>query len=153
MRGERRTSPGDLVGDGDDGLGRYARLLLSPLRRVLPVHLLEQLHEVAERLTLGDNLDRAVLFQEVEIGPVLQEVLPVDPPPHEVAVEQVVLDQVVGHGKEHGRLGAGIRREPEVGLRCRVGQPRVDDRDLRAAQLCIDDALGVRVEVVPRFEV
>ena len=121
MRGESRSRAGDLVGDRDDGLRWHARLLLRPLRRVLPVHLFEQLHEVTERLALRDGLDRAVRFQEIEVGPVFQEVLPVDPPPHELGVEQVVLDQVVRHGEQHGRLGAGTRREPDIGLRRRIG--------------------------------
>ena len=46
------------------------------------------------------------------------------------------------------RFRAGIRRQPQVRLRRRVRQARIDDDEPRAARLAFDDALRVRIEVV-----
>ena len=82
-----------------------------------------------------------------------QILLPVHPAPHEVAVPGAVAEQDVAHGQEHGGLGARPRRQPVVGHRRGVAEPRVHHADLGPGHLALDDALGVRVEVVAGLEV
>ena len=138
--GQRGAGPGHLVGHFHDhgrvhpGLGR------GELRRVLRVEGLEDLFEALE----GLGLVRMFLAQEL---------LPVDPLPHELAVVEILLEQHVAHGQQHRGFGAGPGGHPVVGLGRGVGQPGVDDADLGAPLLGLDDALGVGVEVVPGLQV
>ena len=57
------------------------------------------------------------------------------------------------HRQQRGALGARPGRQPVVGPRGGVGQPRVEHGELRALALRLDEPLGVRVEVVPGLEV
>ena len=82
-----------------------------------------------------------------------QELLPVDPLPDELAVVEALLQQHVPDGQQHRGFGAGPGGHPVVGLGRGVRQPGVDDGDLGAALLGLDDALGVGVEVVAGLQV
>ena len=138
--GQGGAGPGRLMGHLDDhgrvhpGLGR------GELRRVLSVEGLQDLLEPLE----GLRLVRVLLPQEL---------LPVDPLPHELAVVEALLEQHVAHGQQHRGLGAGPSGHPVVGLGRGVGQARVDDADLGAPFLGLHDALGVGIEVVPGLQV
>ena len=85
----------------------------------------------------------------MELGQIL---LPVPPAAHELPVVALLLDDVVGEGEVHGRLGARLRRQPVVGVRRAVRQAGVDDDELGAVLLSLEDALGVGIEVVAGFE-
>src|SRR2546426_7846170 len=64
-----------------------------------------------------------------------QILLPVHPAAHEVPVVEPLANEDARHREQQRRLGAGPGREPPVGHRRGVRQPRVDDADLRAALL------------------
>ncbi len=85
----------------------------------------------------------------MELGQVL---LPVPPAAHELAVVALLLDDEVGDREMHRRLGARLRRQPVIGVRGAVRQAGVDDDQLGAVLLALEDALGVGVEVVPGLE-
>ena len=74
------------------------------------------------------------------------------PPPHELPVPLAGGDQVVRDREVDGRLGARLRRQPNVGARGGVRQARVERDDLAALVLRLNDPLCVRIEIVPRFE-
>ena len=117
-----------------------SRLLSRVLERVALVLGLEQTLEALEgRIYAG------VLFVEV--------LLPIPPASHVVAVVELVPDQVVGDRQMDGGFGAGLRRQPEVGVGGGVRKPSVEDDELGALLLGLDDALGVGVEIVPCLEV
>ena len=92
-------------------------------KRVLGVELLEGTLEGLERRRLARALR-------------LQELLPVPPAPHELAVVEVVLDQVVRDREQDRGLAARPRREPVVGVGGGVRQPHVEDDELRARSPC-----------------
>src|SRR6266403_1867313 len=130
----------DRARDLDDRRRRHAALLRRELRRVGRVQLLERGVEAVE----GHR----------QIGPLLAQVLvPVRPLLDERAVVAPLAHEQARHGEQEGCLRPGPRREPVVGHRGGVGQARVDDGDLRAAHLGLDDPLRVRVEVVAGLEV
>ncbi|MEJ7722313.1 MAG: hypothetical protein WKF58_18615 [Ilumatobacteraceae bacterium] len=110
------------------------------LRRVLGVVVEQRLSDLAE-------LQRAI---RVQLG---EERLPVDPAAHELALPRVVLDEQASNCEQQHGLGTRPRRQPEVGLGARVGQPGIDADHRRAALLALDDPLRVRVEVVAGLEV
>ena len=131
---------GDLVGDLPDGRRRQAALGLGELGRVLRVLAAQLADERVER-----RLARRRPVGEVRA--------PVDPAADELAVVEALVEEDLRDREQHGRLRARPRRQPVVGDRGGVRQPRVHDGDLRAALLGLDDALGVRVEVVPGLQV
>ena len=116
-----------------------ARFARGVLEGVLGVHVAQQLLEALER--------RAVF------GAGRQEVRPVPPPAHEVAIVPALPDHPVGDRQEDGGFGAGVRGQPVVGVGRGVRQARVQHDQLGAVLLALHDALRVRVEVVPGFEV
>ena len=78
---------------------------------------------------------------------------PVHPLLDELRVELPGIEQVARDGEQNRALGSAVGGEPVVGLRRRVGEPGVDDDELRPARLRLDDALGRGVVVVARVEV
>ena len=87
-------------------------------------------------------------------GPIGAEVAaPVDPGAHELAVVEILVEDHVRHREEQRAFGARVRRQPQVRLRRRVRQARVDHDERRAVRLAFDDPLRVRIEVVPGLEV
>ena len=137
---EPRACGGDHVRDLAQGFRRDTRLALGQLERVSGVELLERGLEVLE-----GRLDIGLLADQV--------LLPVPPAPHELAVVGAAADEVARDREQDRGLRAGPRRDPPVGVRRRVREPRVEHDQLGAAGLAVDDALGVGVEVVPRLEV
>ena len=93
------------------------------------------------------DLHRAVRVALAQID------LPVTPAPHEVALPCAVEHQQPGDGQQQEGLGAGPCRQPVVGLRAGIGESGVDADDRRPLALGFDDPLGVRVEVMARFQV
>ena len=137
---EGGAGPADLARDLDDGSGGDARLPLGELRRVRGIERRQDRLEGLEGLGLA-----RVLLAEV-VGPV-------HPAPEELPVVEPLLDHQLAHREEEGGLRARPGREPVVGHRGRVAEPRVDGADLRPPLLPLDDPLGVRVEVMARLEV
>ena len=138
--GQRRPGARDLARHRLDARRGHAALALGELRRVGRIDLAERALEALELHRLARPLLAKVL-------------LPVDPAPDELAIPRAVAEHHVRHREQHRRLGPGPRGEPVVGHRRGVGQSRVDDAHLGAGHLALDDALGVRVEVVAGLEV
>ena len=137
---QRRARATDRARDLDDRRRGHPALVLGELGGVAGV-------EVPERLLEGLEAHRLA-------RPCLAEVLlPVHPAAHEGAVVVPLADQDARHREQQRRLGARPGREPPVGHRRGVRQPRVDDADLGSALLGLDDPLGVGVEVVAGLEV
>ena len=128
-----RRNLADLVrGDAGDLFGR--------LGRVLGVVLLHR------------NLERVPFLGHVrELAS--QEGFPVHPALDEVLVPRAVFEHAVDDRQQQERLGAGPGRQPVISLGAGVRQTRVADDDRGALVLGFEDALRVRVEVVPRFQV
>ena len=129
--------------------------LVGELRHLLDGNLALERRELGCVLVvlLGQELEEAIeSARSVRIfgGEVL---LPVRPLAHELAIDRVAIDEQLGHREQERRLAARPRADPHVGLGSGVRKSRVDGTQLRAAFLCRLDALGVRVEVVPRLEV
>ena len=78
-----------------------------------------------------------------------QVLLPVPPAADKVPVVQVLLNEIVGDGKKNRGLAARIRGYPVVGVGRTVGQADIKDDHLGAVPFSLDDALRVRVEVMP----
>ena len=120
----------------------------------------------------GDLLDRHLTFRGSELEGVFRVLLdesfdeafergfvirvrgrhpfrPVDPFLEETAVVELVDEYITRDGEEERRLGAGVDRQPVVGHRGGVREPRVEHDELGAAHHAFDNALRVRVEVVP----
>ncbi len=79
--------------------------------------------------------------------------LPVPPAADELAVVPAGLNQRVRDREQDGGLGARVRRDPVIGVRGRVRQPRVEHDEGRPPLLGLDDALGVGIEVVSGLQV
>jgi len=119
---------------------RDAALLRGARERVLGVTVLQRLEEALEvRLDAGTE--------------VLQGLLPIRVLLEEPAVGAPGLQQLARDGEHDRALRAGPRRQPEVGLRRGVGQPRVHHDEPRAVRHALDDALRVRVEIVAGLQV
>ena len=99
-----------------------------------------------------DRLERLEGGRLVRVA-CLQVLGPVPPPADELAVVTPGLDEVPRHGEIDRGLAAGYRREPVVGVRGRVGQPRVEHDHLGAVRPRLRDPLRVRIEVVAGFQV
>ena len=136
MRGEAAPGIGYVSCRLDDRSGRHAALVLCEIGAIAGVVAFESSDELLEGLPAA--ADEAVSLV----------VLPVDPSAHERGVEPAGVEDRLGHGQEHGSLGAGMRGQPRVGARGRVGEPRVDDDQLCARHLGLDYPLRMRVEVV-----
>ena len=140
MGSKARPRPADLAGDLHDLRRRHAALLLGELGGVFAVDGLERFDEPLE------GARRVGVF-------LLQVGLPVHPRLHEFTVVEAVLQNDVGHGQQYRGLATRIGGHPVVGHAGRVGQPRVHDGELRALHHALDDALGMGIEVVSRFQV
>ena len=140
MRCERAERPADGARNLAQFVGIHPAQLCCPLWRVLRIC-----------VTQG-HLDR--FERRRQIGPGLGQVgLPIRPAVNEGAVPRARLEQEVGQAQQQNRFGARPRGQPVVGLGAGIRQPRIDADDLRPALLALDDALCVRVEIVPRLEV
>ena len=136
VAGELRWIGADHRCDLADGVGVDAGLLLGGLGGVLGVLLEQRGAELRE-------LDR------LTGGPLLQVGLPVDPSLDELGVPFLGFDQQASDREQKERLGSGPRGQPVVGFGTGVGEARVAGDDLGTVGLRLDDALRVRVEVVP----
>ena len=140
VRGEAAQRPTDRMRDLTQIVRIYPAQLCGPLRRVLRVGVTQR------------HLDR--LECRRQIGPGLGQVgLPVRPAVHECSVPRACLEQQAGQAQQQDRFGAGPCRQPVIGLGPCVRQPRIDADHRRSPLLGLDDALGVRVEVVPGLKV
>ena len=140
VRGELRGVGADDPGDLGDLRGRHAADPFGLFGRVGGV--------VVEQ----GGAHRVELHRPLRVA-LLQVDLPVAPAPHEVLLPGAVEQQQPGDGQQQERLGAGPGRQPVVGLGAGVREPGVDADDRRPVALSLDDALGVRVEVVARLQV
>lgn len=123
-----------------DGLGFHAAFLFGKLRRVVCVggaHFFDETFK---------NHGRAGEFR-------FEPLLPVHPVFEVIAVVQALVEDDFGHSQQHGGLRAGVGGQPVVGQAGGVGQARVHDHEFGAVHFAFDDALGVRIEIVPRLEV
>ncbi len=139
-----RRQPRARAGDDRGDLAQHplvdARLRRGILEGVIRVQLAQPRLECLEARLAARRLLVEVLF-------------PVPPAAHEVAVVGAGLDHLVGDGEQDRGLAAGPRREPVIGVGRRIRQPHVEHDDLGAGVLALDDALGVRVEVVTGLQV
>ena len=140
MTGKAGSGAGDDLGHfGDDG-GVDARFGGRVLERELAVQ--------PGQLTL-ERLER-----DRQAGPAFGEVvLPVPPAADKLSVVPAGLDEVVGDGQVDGGFAARLRGQPVVGVGGRIRQPGVQHDELGAVFPGLGDALSVRVEVVPGFQV
>ena len=137
---ETASGAGDDLGDLGDEVDRNACFFRRVLEGELRVFLFQLLDEVIEaRFLIGMNGAHV-------LGPV-------KPFLDELRVELPGVEQVARDGEQNRALGAAVGGQPVVGLRRRVGEPGVDDDELRPARLRLDDALGRGVVVVARIEV
>ena len=136
VAGELRRVGADHCSDLADGVGVDAGLLLGGFGGVLGVLLEQRGPELRE-------LDR------FSGDPLLQVGLPVDPSLDELGVPVLGLDQQASDREQKERLGAGPRGQPVVGFGAGVREARIAGDDLGTVGLRLDDALRVRVEVVP----
>ena len=133
------SGPGDDLCHFGDEVCRNACLLRRVLEGEFRVFFFQLLDEVPEaRLLIGVN--RSHVFG------------PVEPFLDELRVELPGVEQVARDGEQDRALGAAVCGQPVVGLRRRVGEPGVDDDELRPARLRLDDALGRGVVVVARIQ-
>ncbi len=135
----RHRTP-DVLGNLANLVGVYTTDVLGALGGVVGVEVEQGRCQVVERaLHVG-----ACFFEED---------VPVHPAAHELAVPRAVLDQQPGDGQAEERFGSRPHRQPVVAHRRRVGKTRIDADHLRSTHLALDDALGVRIEVVAGLEV
>ena len=139
MAGEPRPRATDLATDFLDGRRVDAALALGVRGREVGVRLPE---DVEVRLE-GPVAARMFLVEEL---------CPVHPVSEELFVVQLLLQDDVRHREQDGRLAPWLGREPEVGHGGSVRQPRIQHGELSPLHDSLDDALGVRIEVVPRLQ-
>ena len=140
VRGEPRAGPRHDLGHLAE-LGRvHAGFRRRPLEGAVRVQLAERGLERRERARQLGLLGREIL-------------LPVEPAAHEVAVPGAGRDEVVRDREQDGGLGARLRGEPVIGVGGGVRETRVEDDEARPLLDAVEDALRVRIEVVPGLEV
>jgi len=83
---------------------------------------------------------------------VLQEFLPIHPLADEVFVVEVILNQMIRDRKQNCIFTSRVSRQPNVAHGGGVTQARVEGDEFRTVRFGFDDALGMRIEVVPCFE-
>jgi hypothetical protein len=119
---------------------RDSRLFLRVLEGVASIEIGEDFLEALERRR--------------PLGPLSLQVLPPVPPPsHEIAVVELLLDEVAGDREEDRRLTSGVGCEPVIGVGRRVRKAHVEHDELCPLALRFHDALGVGVEIVAGLEV
>ena len=83
----------------------------------------------------------------------LEVLAPVHPVADELLVVELLFEQDAHDRQQQRAFGPRIRRQPEVRLRRRVREPRIDRDQRGAVRLRLHDSLRVRIEVVPGLEV
>ena len=140
VRGEGAARPADLVRHRDQLVSRDATLLFGCAYCVF----------VQERPELFDEEREGRLLIRAHLAEI---VAPVHPVFHELLVHVPLVNDDLGHRQQHHGLGARVRAQPIVRDRGGVGETHIDRAEFRALLLGVDDALRVRIEVVPGFEV
>ena len=82
----------------------------------------------------------------------LKKLFPVRPLADEFFVVEIVLNQMIRNCKQNRIFTAGPGGKPDIAHGGGVAQARVEGDEFCAIGLGFDDALGVRVEVMSRFE-
>ena len=86
-------------------------------------------------LVRGQPRERRGPFRRVVTHVLLQGVEVLAPVAHEGEVVKALVDDSAQHGQGQSRIGAGAQRQPQIGLRRRLGVARVHHDDLHARLL------------------
>ena len=78
---------------------------------------------------------------------------PIQPLLHELAVVQFLFHHDMRESQQQRGFGARLRRQPPSGHARGIGKARINGEHLRPSHHAFDDALRVRVEIVPRLQV
>ncbi len=139
MRGQTPLAIGHDPGCLNNLFGRHVTFLLGKLGCEFGIEFLKRPLEILKS-------DAQIGTFGLKIG------LPVNPAAHKITIIQIVLNQVIGNGQQNRGFRTGPGRQPMVRHRGRITQARIKGDDLGALALALDNALGVRVEIVPGFQ-
>src|SRR5579872_447814 len=140
VRCEAATRIGNLSRDLDDDLSLYAGFFFGELRSEASVMTSKRLNRGLECLSL--------CRKSIDL-----EILPVGPVSDESGIKKILIQDDVGHREKCCNLRTGVGGKPVVRHARGIGEARIHHGELRARHLAFDDALRVRIEIMPRLEV
>ena len=137
----RKAAPGsrDLARRFNYDFRLHSAFFLRKLRSESRIVQLERLDQGFETLAPGR---KSVDFELFPVGPVL----------HECRVKPIFAKDDHRHCQQHRRFGAWITWHPVIGHARGIRKARIHDGEFRSRHFSFDDALGMRIEIVPGLE-
>ncbi len=75
--------------------------------------------------------------------------LPVPPTADKVVIVEIVLNEIIGDSEENGGFRGRVGRYPVVRMGSAIRQTHIKNNELGAPIFAFDNALGVRIEIMP----